>query len=103
MYGNAAVRRFLLNNLTVGTVSANTTKAVTVDLTADVALPLGCGIVVTPRAALAGKLTCYGVRSDNNTLLVEFVNASAADVVAADTVEYDVFVFLPTGELQQSV
>jgi hypothetical protein len=101
MYGNTTSIRFLLNNLVVGTVNAASSKNVDVDVTA--VLPLGCGIDVHAREAQTGGLTWYAVRLDANTIRIVFVNGTAGNIVASDTIEYDVYVKLPTGELQQTI
>ena len=102
MGGNCVCRRYTVANLVIANITAVTTLTVNVDVSS-AGLTAGDGVLVTPRAALTNGIAVYGHVVDSNTLGLDFVNASAGAIDPADTFDFDVYVFLQTGGVQQAV
>jgi len=101
--GNASVQRFVLNNLVIGSIGAAGSLEVSVDVTGTPLVVGSVGIAI-PRAAMTGGVGINPVRvTDTNTLTLQFVNGSAAAIDPADTFDFDVFLFTPTGQAQQTI
>ncbi len=97
--------RFRLNNLTVGSVTAagsvnvdTVIAAVPTDWIGAVgyAQPVGADLAAGLGAPMASIL-------DATHLRLRFSNGSAGGITPAATLDYDVFIFLPTGAVQQIV
>lgn len=103
MGGNCVCRRYSVENLAIGNITAVTTLTVNVDVSS-AGLNTGDGVLVTPRGtALTNGISLYGHIVDSNTIGLDFVNASAGAIDPVDTFDFDVYVFLQTGNKQQAV
>lgn len=98
IFGSVTGRRFQVTDLVIASIGAVTSLAVSVAITSG-GLVLGDMIVVTPRAALTNGIVCYGIVIDATHFGIVFVNASAGAIDPADTFDFDVLVFTPTGSL----
>jgi hypothetical protein len=103
--GNCVVKRFRLNNLVVGAVGAADSLNVDVVVAATHGLTTDCiGIAVPVDADWTAGLPLPTVRATSATnLRLRFVNPTAAPVDPADTFDWDVFMFMPTGAIDQTV
>lgn len=102
--GTAGVR-FRLNNLVVGNVGATGSLNVDVTITAvpsdwvnavGIALPIDADLI-------AGLPPPYARLTSTTNLRLRFANPSAAGIDPADTHEWDVLLFPPRGNAQQTV
>lgn len=103
--GNCQVLRFRLNNLVVGAIGAAGSLNVDTAITALPANLVGCTGFATPvDADLTAGLGAPMARITSTTnLRLRFSNGSAAGIDPADTLDYDVYVFVPSGSAQQTV
>ena len=101
---NMTVRRFRLNNLVVGNIGAAGSLNVDVAITADNSIVNATGIAIPVDADLTAGLLPPVVRcTANNNLRLRFVNPSAGAIDPADTFDWDVYLFIPTGAIQQTI
>lgn len=102
MLGNAVVDRYLVNNLTIPSIAAVTTTEVAVTLNG--ARVGDSGFAVPRGAALTNGLVINYVRvTGNDAGVIAFTNASADAIDAADTFEFDVFLFKASGQLSGTI
>ena len=96
---------FRLNNLAVGSVGAAGSLNVDVTITAVPSSWVGSiGIALPIDADLTAGLPPPSARITSTTnLRLRFANPSAGAIDPADTFDYNVFLFVPSGNLQQTV
>lgn len=97
--------RFRLNNLVVGSIGAAGSLNVDSTITAVPAEWVGCiGFAVPTDADLTAALGAPMARITSTTnLRLRFSNGSAGAIDPADTFDFDVFIFLETGQIQQTI
>ena len=103
--GNCVVKRFRLNNLVIGNIGAAGSLNVDVAISAAHGLTTdSVGIAIPVDADLTAGLPTPIVRATSNVnLRLRFVNPSAGAIDPADTFDWDVFMFQPTGMIDQTV
>jgi hypothetical protein len=97
--------RFRLNNLVVASVGAAGSLNVDTTITAVPASYVGCiGVAVPVDTDLTAGLPQPMARITSTTnLRLRFTNPSAGAIDPADTFDWDVIIFLETGNPQQTV
>lgn len=100
--GNASVYRYTVTNLVIPSIAAVTTTEVQVTLAG---ARVGDSGIACPRdAKLTSGLALNPIRiTADNTAQIPFVNASAGAIDAADTFDFDVYLFRATGQLSGAV
>ncbi len=103
--GNCQVLRFRLNNLVVASVGAVASVNNDVTITALPASMVGCIGIAIPTEAdmLAGMLPPIVRLTSTTNLRLRFVNPSAGALDLADTHDWDVYLFVPSGQNQQTI
>lgn len=103
--GNAQIQRIRLNNLAVGSVGAAGSLNVDVTISAVPAEWVGATGVAYPTDAdlTAGLLPPYARLTSTTNLRLRFVNPSAAGIDPADTFDWDVYLNIPSGQVQQTI
>jgi hypothetical protein len=103
--GNCVVKRIRLNNLVVGNIGAAGSLNVDVAVSAALGLTVdSVGIAIPVDADLtAGLLPPIARATSTTNLRLRFVNPSAGAIDPADTFDWDVFMFQPTGMVDATV
>lgn len=103
--GNAQVTRFRLNNLVIGSVGAAGSLNVDATITALPANMVGSiGFALPVDADLTAALPPPSVRlTAVTTLRLRFANPSAGAIDPVDTFDWDVYLFTPSGNVQQTI
>jgi len=99
MLGNAVVKRFLFNNVTVGAVGAVTNVIVNVTVPAGTVAVGDKGFGIPSMAAMVSGMQpivpCEATTATNVAMC--FANASAGSLTPAATLDYEVYMFARTG------
>ncbi len=104
LMGNFTCKRFRLNNLVVGSVGAAGSLNVDVTITSDASLVGAVGFAAPVDADLtAGLPLPYARVTAATNLRLRFANPSAGAIDPADTFDWDVYMFVPTGQTQQTI
>lgn len=106
MIGNAnLIKRFRLNNLVIANIGAAGSLNVDVTITAVPSDWVGAvGFAIPTDADFTAALSAPMCRITSTTnLRLRFANASAGGIDPADTFDFDVWMFIPTGQAQQTI
>lgn len=104
MFSNCSVLRYTVANLVIPSIAAVTTTEVTVTVSSGGLVVGDVGIAIPRGAAFTSGLAINPVRvTAATTFVIPFVNASAGALDAADTFDFDVFIFRATGNLNQAI
>ena len=104
MNGNAVIRRFQFNNVTIASIGAVTTLAVDVAVTAGMVATGDSGFAVPTvemDEGLPMMIPCVATSSSNIRMF--FTNPSAGAIDPADTFDFIVTMFPAVGQLAQTV
>lgn len=104
MFGNTVSARFRLNNLVVANIGAAGSLNVDVTVTSRPNLVGSIGVALPVDNDLTAGLPPPTARMTTATnLRLRFANPSAAGIDPADTFDWDVYMFLPEGQITQTI